>query len=359
MTDESAPHSFRPKHISWLTIALALLAVGTFFAISRPDVRYAIPMGIGGGMMEYGESYTTSVPVSVPGMPMRDGSVSNVSGSSQGMMAPDMYYPDEYPYPYYNQDVPVTDTREFLKVNYNASMQTRDVQGLTRRVETTVRGYNGRIDQESSSPQYGYVSFVVPSAKYDAFRDELEALVGSRFLTVNISSQNLLPQKQSIEEQQKQADSALADYKAARQKVVNAHAGTVQSLQSQIDTDAQILLFLRAETPTPQIQAQIQAVSDEWTSLKQQLVSENASYMAQLRNSDANIAYAEEWQTAVKTQDQTLLDNVATVTGSVSIQWISYWTMAQLYLPGYWIPAIFSILAILSFLYDRRRFGTV
>ena len=217
-------------------------------------------------MMEYGESYTTSVPVSVPGMPMRDGSVSNVSGSSQGMMAPDMYYPDEYPYPYYNQDVPVTDTREFLKVNYNASMQTRDVQGLTRRVETTVRGYNGRIDQESSSPQYGYVSFVVPSAKYDAFRDELEALVGSRFLTVNISSQNLLPQKQSIEEQQKQADSALADYKAARQKVVNAHAGTVQSLQSQIDTDAQILLFLRAETPTPQIQAQIQAVSDEWTS---------------------------------------------------------------------------------------------
>ncbi|HCM43520.1 MAG: hypothetical protein UY39_C0003G0014 [Candidatus Kaiserbacteria bacterium GW2011_GWC2_49_12] len=357
MADESTLRGFRPKHVSWLTIVLALLAIGTFLAISRPGIQYAVPMGIGGGMMEYGEGYTTSVPVGVPDMPMRDGSVSNVSGSSQGMMAPDMYYPDEYPYPYYNQNVPVTDTREFLKVNYNASMQTRDVHGLTRRVETTVRGYEGRIDQESSSPQYGYVSFVVPRAKYEAFRDELEGLVDSRFLTVNVSSQNLLPQKQSIEEQQTQADSALADYKAARQKIVNAHASTIKSLQSQIVADAEELVSLRAQIQTPQIQAQIQAVYDEWSLLNQQLANENASYSSQLRNADANIAYAEKWQTAVATQDQALLDNVETVTGFVSLQWISLWTMAQLYLPGYWIPTIFAVLAFLSYLWDRRRFA--
>ena len=358
MADESTLRGFRPKHISWLTIVLALLAIGTFLAISRPGIQYAMPMGIEGRMMEYGEDYINSVPAGVPGMPMRDGSVSKVSGSSQGMMAPDMYYEDEY-YPYYNQDVPVTDTREFLKVNYNASMQTRDVQGLTRRVETTVRGYDGRIDQESSSPKYGYVSFVVPQAKYEAFRDELEGLVDSRFLTVNISSQNLLPQKQSIEEQQEQAESTLADYKAARQKIVNAHANAIKSLQSQIDADAEELIFLRAQTQTPQIQAQIQAMYDEWLLLNQRLANENASYSSQLRNADANIAYAEKWQTAVETQDQALLDTVATVTGSVSLQWISYWAMAQLYLPGYWIPAIFAILAFLSFLYDRRRLGIV
>ena len=334
MVDEPAPHSFRPRHISWFTIALALCAVISFIAIARPEVQYPIPMGV--GVMEYG-----------------------VSGSSQGMVAPDRYYPDKYPYPYYNPDVPITDTREFLKVNYSASMQTRDVQGLARRVETTVRGYGGRIDQESSSPQYGYVSFAIPKAKYDAFRDELEGLVDSRFLTVNISSQNLLPQKQSIEEQQKQAGDALADYKAARQKLVSAHASTIKSLQSQIDADAQLLVGLRAQTPTPEIQAQIQTVSDDWTSLKQRLASENALYAAQLSNADANIKYAENWQTAVKTQDQALLDTVATVTGSVSLQWISYWEMAQLYLPGYWIPTIFAILTFLSFLFDRRRFGTV
>ena len=350
MIDESAPDSFRPHHISVLTIVLALLAVITLVAISGQGAQYPTPMGI--GMMEYGESYTMSVPATAPGMPMRDTSISNVSGSSQGMMAPDMYYP----YRYYNPDVPVTDAREFLKVNYNATMQTRDVQGLTRRVETTVRGYSGRIDQESSSPQYGYVSFVVPMSKYDAFRTELERLVNSRFLTVNISSQNLLPQKQSIEEQQKQADEALADYKTARQELVNAHASAVKSLQSQIDADVQELAALRVQTSTPQIQAQIQAVSDDLSSLKQRLANENASYSSQLSNADSNIKYAEDWQKAVQTQDQALLDNVETVTGSVSVQWISFWAMAQLYLPGYWIPTIFAVLAFLSYLRDRRRF---
>ncbi|MDO8512534.1 MAG: DUF4349 domain-containing protein, partial [bacterium] len=259
----------------------------------------------------------------------RDTSVS--SAPAQAKVDSNAYY---YPYPYPNPDVPVTDTREFLKVNYNASMLTRDVPGLTRRVETTVRGYDGRIDQESSSPKYGYVSFAVPESKYIAFRDELEALVGSRFLTVNISSQNLLPQKVSIEEQQKQADTTLSDYKTARQKIVNAHTGAVQSLQAKIDADTQQLATLRAQTSTPQILSQIQAVSDDLLSLKRQLENENASYTAQLNNADRNIKYAQDWQKAVQTQDQALLDNVATVTGTVSIEWISFWGISLLYLPG-------------------------
>lgn len=356
MADTQPPrHNFLPWHLSWLTVVLALLAVGTFIAISSPSGQYAIPMGVtvGGGVMEssagsHATAVTPPMPVSAP---MRDNSVSNTS--AQGMTSSGVYYP--YP----NPDVPVTDTREFLKVYYNAFMRTRDVQGLTRRVETTVRGYAGRIDQESSSPQYGSVSFAVPQSKYDAFRAELESLVGSRFLTVNISSQNLLPQKLSIEEQQKQADTALSNYKTARQKIVTAHASAVQSLQSKIDADAGQLTTLRAETQTPQILAQIQTVSDDWSSLKQQLVNENASYTAQLSNADANIKYTQDWQKAVQTQDQTLLDNVATVTGTVSIQWISLWDMAQLYLPGYWIPAIFAVLAFLSFLWDRRRLATL
>lgn len=237
-------------------------------------------------------------------------------------------------------------------------MHARDVQGLTRRVETTVRGYDGRIDQESSSPQYGYVSFALPQSKYDAFRAELEGLVGRRFLSVNISSQNLLSQKVSIEEQQKQADAALSDYKTARKNVIASHASTVQSLQSKIDADLEQLATLRAEVQTPQILAQIQSISDHWSSLKKQLEGENASYATQLSNADKNIKYAEDWQKAVQTQDQTFLDTVATVTGTVSIQWISLWEIAQLYLPGYWIPTIFAILAFLSLLWDRRRFET-
>lgn len=244
---------FLPPYVSWLTIALALGTIITFFAVSDQSVQYATRMGFGGGMMEYAD--TKAVPSSAGGVPMMSDGVTSVP--SIGIMNPDYY-----PYPYPNSDVPVSDTREFLKVYYNASMLTRNVLSLTRRVEESVRGYGGRIDQESSSQKYGYLSFVLPQSKYNEFRAELESLVGSRFLTLNISSQNLLSQKVSIEEQQKQG---------------------------------------------------------------------------------------------VETQDATLLANVATVNGTVSIQWISFWDIALLYLPGYWIPTIFVVLALLSFTRDRRR----
>lgn len=341
MNDKKSPlKNVLPWGMSWLTLLLVVLAIGTFFAVSNSGRYYITPM-MGGGVM----GTTQAVPPTSAGMPERDAGVSNVS-------APDMRGNSMY-YPYPNPDVPVGDTREFLKVYYNASMQTRDVPTLTRRVETTVRGHSGRIDQESSSSKYGSVSFAVPQNKYDAFRTELESLVGSRFISVNISSQNLLSQKVSIEEQQKQADTSLAGYKTTRQKIVSAHTSAVQSLQSKIDADAEELATLRAQTP--QVLAEIATVSEHQSSLKKQLERENASYTVQLRNIDENIKYGEEWQKAVETQDQTLLDNVATVTGTVSIQWISLWGIALLYLPGYWIPAIFAMLAILSFMRDRRR----
>mgnify|MGYP001589054038 FL=1 len=300
---------FLPGYVSWPTIAFALIAIVTFLIISNPSAGYPVPMG---------------VRVLESSVPMMD------SGVTSGMMRPDYY-----PYPYPSPDVPITDTREFLKIYYNASMQARDVPALTRRVETTVRGYEGRIDNESSAEKYGYVSFALPQAKYDAFRAELESLVIGRFLKVNISSQNLLSQKVSIEEQQKQADTALADYKTARQKIVNAHASTVQSLQALIDATS--------------------ATSSERISLELRLANENASYARNLSNADANVKYAENWVKGIKTQDATLLANVATVTGTVSVQWISLWGIALLYLPGYWIPTIFAVLAGLSFYRDRAR----
>lgn len=344
MNDNQFTHErFLPWGISWLTIVLAILTLGTLIAVSGPDTGYITPMGTG-VMMEYSGGSGAMPPVS-GGAPM----MKNTDAS--GAPARGMYYP--YPYP--GPDVPVTDTREFLKTYYSAFMRTRDVPVLVRRVETTVRGHGGRIDQESSSATYGYVSFAVPQSRYGAFRTELESLVGDRFLTVNISSQNLLSQKVSIEEQQKQADTALADYKAARQKIVSAHTSAVRSLQEKIDAAAAELAVLRAQPSTPQLLVQIQTVSDSWTALKQQLADENSSYASQLNAADANIKYAQDLQKAVQTQDETLLNNVATVTGTVSIEWISLWDTALLYLPGYWIPTIFGALTLLSYLHDRRR----
>jgi Domain of unknown function (DUF4349) len=315
---------FLPGYVSWLTIALAIITIITFFSISNPRIQYATMMGFGGGVIE--NAAIKAVPTNA---------VTVMESGAQSAPSAGMIRPDYYPYPYPNPEVPVTDTREFLKVYYNASMQTRDVPALTRRVETTVRGYDGRIDNESSADKYSYVSFALPQSKYDAFRAELEGLVGSRFIKLNISSQNLLSQKVSIEEQQKQADTTLSSYKAARQKIVNAHASALQSLQTKIDATS--------------------ATSSERASLEKQLANENASYTFQLSAADANIKYAQDWVKGVQTQDATLLANVATVNGTVSIQWISLWDIALLYLPGYWIPTIFAVLTILSYMRDRRR----
>lgn len=331
-TSQLVPENSVLRRVSWLTIVLTLLAIGTFLIISRQDFRSRYPIMTQGVSVYEGSS--GKAPMFVADAPKMG--VSN-------------YYPNQ------NPEVPATDTREFLKVSYGASMRTRDVQSTTRRVVTTVRGYAGRIDQESSSSDYGYVSFVLPQSKYDAFRTELESLVGSRFLSVNISSQNLLSQKVSIEEQQKQADTALADHAAARQKLVSTHTAIVRSLQSRIDADTRLLSVLRGQEQTSDVAIQLQVTSDQLDMLKQQLSNENASYAIQLRSADEAIKYATERQKAVQTQDQALLDSVATVTGRVSVQWISLWDVTRLYLPGYWIPTIFAALAFVSYLWDRRR----
>lgn len=93
---------FLPGYISWLTIVLVILVVVTFLAVSNPSVHYATRMGFGEGMME--SSDVKSLPP-------------NFGGGAP------MMEPDYYPYPYPNPDVPITDTREFLKIYYNASMQ--------------------------------------------------------------------------------------------------------------------------------------------------------------------------------------------------------------------------------------------
>lgn len=334
--DEGAPSPSKTPRVSWLSLVLLVLAILTFFVISGGFDKTTM-LGIG-----------SSDSLLAPQAP---------SEYQDGMM------PDSYPMPprYGYGDVSATDTREFLKIGYHATLRTRAVQELTRRVETTVRGFSGRIDQISSSQKSGYVSFVVPKSRYEAFRDELESFVGPRFLSINISSQNLLPQKISIEEQQKQAEEELATLNADRKKLVSTHAQTVASLQAQIDADASQLATLKAQTTTDpaqqaQITTQIQAVFIDQANLKVRLADENVAYKQQLSYLDADIIYAQTTLEGVKKQDQNLLDTVETVQGSVSINWISMWEIAQLYLPGFWIPGIFAALAVLAHAWHRRWF---
>ena len=327
-----------------MALVFFALAVITFLLLSNKD---------GYGFMQV--STDAVVPRGIAPMPpaqmMESGG--GDAGVASSMMAPDYY-------PYYRGDVPITDTREFLKKDFNAQMRTRDVQGLVRRIETTVRGFDGRIDSTSSSQKYGHVGFVVSASKFEDFRTEVERLVNSRFLSVDISTQNMLSQKQSIEEQQKQSEEYLAELQAERKQMVAAHTSAVRSLQSQIDANANEQAQLRAEitndpTRQAQIQSRLNTLAAEQSSLKNRLSNENASYANNVDSIDSQIKYADKNVQAVKTQDQRLLDEVATVRGTVSVEWISLWEIVQLYLPGYWMPGILAVLGLLAYFWERRR----
>ena len=64
----------------------------------------------------------------------------------------------------------------------------------------------------------------------------------------------------------------------------------------------------------------------------------------------------QDWQKGIVKQDESLMEDVATVSGTVSLRYISLWEMLQLYLPGYTIPAIFALLALGSLWRDRRHY---
>jgi len=336
------------RHIPWLTIILVALALIALVAGSDRNGGGVVPMmlresfGMGGGSEQAAGRLT---PSGAPSVGMMEDGVSS-------MIAPDYYY---------DGDVPVTDTREFLKTDYSATVRTRKVQEAERRAETIIRGHEGRIDGSSSSEKYGHIQFVVPMSKFEKFRTEIEGLVGPKFLSVQIGTQNMLPQKQSIEEMQEQVESTLGSLKAQRQKLIADHNYSIGTYERQIERNETAIVELMSESTTDpvrraEIESQIREYQQQNSVFESRIASEKTAHTGKLASYDNQIKYADTSLSAVKNQDQNLLDSVATVRGSLSFQWISLWDIAHLYLPGLSIPGIIVALAALAYMYERRLY---
>lgn len=355
--NEHMPNEIHPKHRTpWVTIMLVLLAVFSFFALSDGGQTVIRMTGGGGGF------------VPEPPMMREQNAVVSTSADVQSGMGVSASMPmmdsANYPYRQYGYGTPAaTDTREFNKMYYSAEMRTRNVQQLVRRAETTIRGFGGRVDQTSSAEKYGSVSFVIPASKYDEFRNEIETFVNPRFLKVDISSQNMLPQKQSIEQTQEQVQKNLDELTANRKKAVSDHSATVRSLQGQIDANASELATLQAQAARPDLtsEARVQntarqnQLQSDQQSLKSRLANENSNYSATIASFDSQIKYANDNLAGVKKQDKALLDDVATVNGTISFRWISLFEIVHEYLPGYWIPGLIALAAAIAYFFERRR----
>lgn len=256
----------------------------------------------------------------------------------------------------------VSDTREFLKTYYQATLRTRQVAKLAMHIQTMARGYGGRVDNISVNKESAYISFVVPKDKFEMLTNELRTLVGPKFIEEIISAQNLLSEKQGIENRTDVAEQSLDSIKKQREELIANHNTAVTNFQKIINNYGAQINDLRnqfaATTSTEHqqtISSQIGYATRLQNGVRQELIQENNRYEYAVQASDAGISAGEKRIDYLAGQDEDLRANVETVEASVSLQWISVWEIIELSVPIYWILSIIGAVSVVGyFKYGRR-----
>jgi hypothetical protein len=246
-----------------------------------------------------------------------------------------------YPAPDYGYgQADITDTREFLKINYSASIESRDVSKTVKDVKGAVREAEGRIDGENISEKSGYISFVVPKSRFDAFRDEVESITHRKLYTENVSSQNLLNQKQDIEQQMGMATSSLAALEQQKSNLDAQHAQTLgamtrelENIQRELDTVRENMQFTTDESAQASLQNQENALINRQATVRQNRDNENRNYSSRNQNLVSSINAAKNNVGYVEKQDDQFENNIETVSGHVSVSWISFWGLLVIFSP--------------------------
>ena len=245
----------------------------------------------------------------------------------------------------------VTDTREFLKTSYSAVIKTRDVSDVVKDVKNIIKGADGRIDNFYSSEKRGQISFVVAKSKFDAFRDEVEAVTHSKLYSENISSQNLLSQKQSIEEQTNSIVKTLGDLNKEKEALTVKHNQIVGPINNEILRIQIELAAIRLNISNTSDSSAILALRNQETILvnedatqRQKLSAENNNYLVKKQNLEDLITNYNESLTSVNKQDSQFTDNIETVNGSIYVNWVSLWEIAETFSP---IPPVIIIIILI------------
>lgn len=343
--------SIKPSRFSFTRISLAtggaLLILLVVFASSKQQSTLV-------------NQFADNVPMSSTGARMsesRGGLLDSAMNSIESVVNPTtLREPDLYqPYP----DIPVSDSREFMKMSYNATITTRKAQATANRVQTVIKGSDGRIDNANISAKYGVITFVIPASKLDEFRSEISQIAGSRFIDERTSSQNLLNQKQGIEKSLSTAQLELNDVLARREKAISLHNSAVSSIETNLKVNWSKLASLQAQwTKYPeqrsQIEAQTREAEKERANLNSQLKTENDNYQLELSSLDKEVRIAQSKVDEAQEQDSDFLDNIETVQGTIVIQGINIWQIIGYYWP-YWPLYLIGLVLIILFWLRHQR----
>ncbi len=254
----------------------------------------------------------------------------------------------------------INDTREFSKFTYNSALKTRDVEDVSTRILTTIRGYGGRVDDASIQEKYSYINFVVPKDNLLQFKTEIKGMVGKRFYVESLHIQNLLPEKVAIEESTEVVNKNLIDLQDKLKEFTEKHGKTIAGLQRDLGSVNGRIAKLNAEvTSDPerqkQIKVEIAALAARQGVLQRQIISENNRYNFDKASMEQYIKSTQAKLDNLDTQEKNLLDNVETVQGYVAVQWISVWQMINIYIPHLWAWVVGAIVLLLIFNYFSKR----
>lgn len=281
-----------------------------------------------------------------------------LENNSAGVMAPSVpgVYDGESNY-YRNQNntPSINDTREFMKTSYNTTIQTRNVKNILREVKGAIKVANGRIDSLNENPKNSYVRFVVPKVNFESFKEEIESITHEKLITENISSENLLNQKQSIEEQQQNANNSLASLQQQQKDLLAKHTQTKNKLQSEI-ANLQNQLYVMDPGPEGFNQDDLALRQDLFNKIaqkNQQIISENSNFNTNNQNINNQINSVNSQIAGIKQQDTNFTDNIETVNGSISVKWISLWQLARIFSPI--SPVIIIIILVIGLWYFLKR----
>ncbi len=340
-------------NFNWLPLALAGLAVLSFFII--PSLTNTLPAthtsfsGITAQTPAVYKSATSD-------MAQKAVPESNLQ-RNLGAGSPDLFSQP----PVMDQTTPISDNRELLKIYYSATIQTGNVQNLADRVTATVRGLGGRVDSINNSSESGYLAFVIPADKFETFRSQIKGLVNYRFYSETTQSENMLPEKLNIEDRQTQTSNSINQLASDKNQLIQNHARTVASLNSQLQTANKKLSDLQNQTTTDanlamQIEAQKQDLANQIKNLQNRLSSENYNYSNQLDSLNSQIQDQQDILAGLDKQTSSLLNNVATVNGTISLEQINSWQIFNAYVPaGYWVTGILLILALVTYFIIKSK----
>lgn len=342
----------------WALLATAA-AAAFFLVVGGPNLykkmttpKYNIALddmgGFRNGTEELGLSYGTDTGLNVSSVALGE----KESRSFTAKIADVLAEPQSAP----------LDTRQYMDVYYNIEIKTRKVEKNAAHAETIIRGHGGRINTINSAKKNAYISFDVPKSEFESMKDALKELAGERFIEESVRANNLLPQKQEIENTVTAAQEDITTMENNKAERIETNIIRTAEWQKEINYLEQTIESLRhdynATTDTSRrsdLSATISYYNNRLAKTKKDFASEQEQFESAIRSYDDSIAAANRRLDNATNQNQNLINNVETVSGVIRLEWISVISIINLYVSIRYLAVALFLIIIFYAVFGRAK----